>query len=337
MLKGKVNDISSLINQVVLHYQRMQESMRTISMISNKSKMLSLNSSIEAARLGAAGRGFSVIANNMQNFTEMSEKANMENQNNIQELISGINVVVGVRTADVAFDLIDKIDRNLFERNCDVQAWATFETILEYGRDPSSSELMNKVNDLLFNLYKIYEVYYDVFMTDANGTIIAAANRREHIGEDAGHTEWFQNAIGAEGCYVEDMHHSALIGDYAVSYSCRIMESDGTVLGVLSTRFNWKYIYDILNQSKISKQGEVYLVNEKGIIIASRDPDEVLKENIMKKYPVVKNIIEGELYSYFMDIDSNNKLNAVLGCAHTQGYNNYAGKNWSVIVKENIN
>ena len=46
-----------------------------IKEISNKSNLLALNASIEAARSGEAGRGFSVIANEMQKFAKMSKES----------------------------------------------------------------------------------------------------------------------------------------------------------------------------------------------------------------------------------------------------------------------
>lgn len=236
--------------------------------------MLSLNSSSEAARAGAQGRGFAVIATEIQRFSDQSKAANNESLITIKDLNTQINSVIGVRTADVAYDLIDKIDRNLFERNCDVQAWATFDRIVDYAMNPSE-EKKKGVISLLHNLYEIYEVYYDIIMAD----------------------------------------------------------KEGKIAGVLSTRFNWNYIYDILDKAKIGEHGEVYVVNTKEIVVASRDKEEILKRNLADTYSCVKDVVAGEEYGYVVEID-NDSMEAIIGYAHTKGYNSYPGKNWSVVVRE---
>ena len=333
--KGQDKDITVLIQNLLKDYVQTIDSMHTIDKIAEKSKMLAINSAIEAARLGKAGAGFSVIAQEIQNFADSNRLANQENKSNIVGLNGEINSIVGVRTADVAFDLIDKIDRNLFERNCDVQAWATFEAVVEYAKE-ASEELKEKVIGLLHNLYEIYEVYYDIFMTDRDGKIVAAAERTEQIGRNASETAWFQGAKNTEECFVEDMHASELIGAHVVSYSCRIVDQEGTFLGVLSTRFNWNFIYDILDKAKISPKGEIFVINKQGLVIAAKDKRAVLKQDLLQTYPIVKPVLREEEYGYALEMDDQNRLQSVLGYARTKGYNNYAGKGWSVVVVEHM-
>ncbi|OLN31155.1 hypothetical protein DSOL_2765 [Desulfosporosinus metallidurans] len=91
----QIIDTSILLSELKDANQEMGQVIESIRQIAQHTNLLSLNSAIEAARAGEAGRGFSVVADE----------------------------VMAVRTADVAYDIIDKIDRNLFERNCDAQAW----------------------------------------------------------------------------------------------------------------------------------------------------------------------------------------------------------------------
>lgn len=330
--KGNSMDLSQLLHQLIESYNNMLENINKLNGIMNKTKMLSLNSSIEAARAGTAGKGFSVIAGEIQKFSDQSKYANQESLEIIQDINKQINNVIGVRTADVAFDLIDKIDRNLFERNCDVQAWATFDRIVDYAANPTE-EKKKEVVRLLFDLYEIYEVYYDIVMVNKDGFIVAAGVHTEMIGKDVSNSDWFQNAIKKSGCSVSEMYFSENYNDYTVSYSCRIVDEKGTVIGVLSTRFNWNYIYDILDKAKIGTKGEVYAINSKGIVIASRNKDEILKRNLIETYPEVQNAVAGDEYGYFIEMEKD-KLEGIIGYAHTKGYNSYRGKKWSVIVRE---
>lgn len=123
-----VIDSSVLLSELKDANQEMSLVIESIQ-IAQHTNLLSLNSAIEAARAGEAGRGFSVIADEIKKLATRSLASTKESTKIIENIQSKANEVMAVRTADVAFDTIDKIDRNLFERNCDAQAWAGFDKV----------------------------------------------------------------------------------------------------------------------------------------------------------------------------------------------------------------
>ncbi len=71
------------------------EKTKTIHLIVRKTELLSFNASIEAARAGQAGRGFSVIANEVHSLANLSGAAAREIEALIEQSLAKVNVTVG--------------------------------------------------------------------------------------------------------------------------------------------------------------------------------------------------------------------------------------------------
>lgn len=311
--------------------EQMSVVVENIQHITKQTNLLALNSAIEAARAGEAGRGFSVVADEIKKLADRSFSATKESTNLIDNIQTKANEVIAVRTADVAFDTIDKIDRNLFERNCDVQAWATFDKI-KNGLRAEQPEQLKAASALMKKIHDIYEVYYDLYLVNKDGKIVATGVDQALVGQDMSDRDWFQETMGTGDVYVTDMYHSKAAGGHTIAYSCPVREEDGTVLGVFTTRFNWNFIYDIIDSAKVGETGDVLVVNKDGLVIASRDRSGILQKNL-RHLQAVQKAVSGEHYGYTMEKDSTGKIR-IYGYAHTRGYNAYKGKNWSAIVSE---
>lgn len=322
-------NVSTLMNELKYQNKEMQTVMQKLQKISLQSKILALNSGIEAARAGEAGRGFSVVAKEINKFAAASMDASKESEEIINSIQQKANEIIAVRTVDIAFDTIDKIDRNLFERNCDVQAWATFDAVKNAVLDPTA-ETKQAAQALLKNIYEIYEVYFELLVVDLNGSILVTAKNQSEVGKSMADREWFKETVANNDVYVTDMYYSEVVQGYTMGYSCPIRDQSGNVIGVLSTRFNWDFIYDIIDNVKIDERSNLYLINKEGIVIASKDRENILSKNLNNMKAVNQIISGADTRGYVIE---NNQI-----CAYclTEGYNAYKGKGWSVIVVESI-
>lgn len=322
-------NVSSLMNKLKYENREMQRVMQKLQKISLQSKILALNSGIEAARAGEAGRGFSVVAKEINNFAAASMDASKESEEIIKSIQQKANEIIAVRTVDVAYDTIDKIDRNLFERNCDVQAWATFDAVKNVISNPTP-ETRKEAQALLKNIYEIYEVYFELLVVDLDGNIIVTAKNQSEVGKSMANREWFKETMTNNDVYVTDMYYSEIVQGYTMGYSCPIRDEHGHVMGVFSTRFNWDFIYDIIDNVKIDESSQLYVINKEGIVIASKDRENVLSKNL-SDMKAVQNVTSGKDNRGY--VIENNQI-----CAYclTEGYNAYKGKGWSVIVVESI-
>lgn len=326
-------DFSFLLKELMQAYQSILKVEKSIYEIATQTKLLAFNSAIEAARAGSAGLGFAVVADEIKKIADKSLAANNQSSQLIGDIQSKMREIVGVRIADIAYDTMDKIERNLFERNCDVQAWATFDKVKAVLEHPSEAA-QREVSALLRHLVDIYEVYYDVQLADMNGTLIAAGVNRQSVGQNVSGRQWYRETVGAGSLTVSDLYYSESVNGHTIAYSCPVCNASGDMIGVFSTRFNWSYIYDIIENAKISSTGEILVVNRQGVVIASKNADDILRRN-MSSLQAAKQALAGEPYGYTLETDRPGVVH-VTGYAHTRGYNAYKGKKWSVIVLETM-
>ena len=200
--------------------------------------------------------------------------------------------------ADLAFNGIDKIERNLFERYGDVQAYAQNEATR--SMDPAR---VTAVADTMMQIYT--PIYVLMLITDTGGQIVAVntigpdgnkINSEGLLGRNVSSEPWFQAAVDPalqDGqTIVTDLHVDTLVQEvyrtagYAVSYTYPIKDDSGQVVGVWSHRFDWKVAQDILGQvlDRAVEQGaegaELTLIDKTGQVIASKDPADVLQHTI---------------------------------------------------------
>jgi hypothetical protein len=122
----------------------MNNSLRQIDDINMQVRLLSFNAQVQAAKAGEAGRTFSVVANEIGNLSTktagVAESLAAQTSQDIKQLaeISDrlASEVSGNRLVDLALTNIALIDRNRYERSCDVRWWAT---------DASAFEALSKV------------------------------------------------------------------------------------------------------------------------------------------------------------------------------------------------
>jgi len=85
---SKVSDTIGALNE---NTKNILTILNKINSITKQTNLLSLNASIEAARAGDAGKGFSVVANEIRKLAEQSQSASLE----IEKIISQVNTSIG--------------------------------------------------------------------------------------------------------------------------------------------------------------------------------------------------------------------------------------------------
>ena len=244
--------ISELATQLS---ENLTTAIEDIQNVNDMTKIISINAKITAARAGDAGRAFGIVADEVMRLSQrtalVAKSLHDETNGSIEELNKISNLldtfVRGQRLSIYARTNIDLIDRNLYERSCDVRWWATDTSLVEALTNPTY-ETLDFASHRLGVILSAYTVYYDLVLADTEGNIVANG-RPDHFtsqGRNVANESWFQQAISSssgDDYGLQSVHTSYLVNNYrSLIYSCGVREdgkSDGKVIGALGIIFNW--------------------------------------------------------------------------------------------------
>jgi methyl-accepting chemotaxis protein len=154
-----------------------------------------------------------------------------------------------------ATSVIEKIDRNFYERFGDVQAFAYNRLAVRTAvSDTVSNDAQNFINTMVS-----YYVLYDLMMiTDINGKVVAAntvdktgkfVNTRDLIGKSFANEDWFRTCISGSGPeggawfsdFMVNKISATVNGNngWGMAFAAAIKDNDGNVVGTWYNFANW--------------------------------------------------------------------------------------------------
>jgi hypothetical protein len=179
---------------------KMDRAIKDIQDINLQTHILSVNAKVEATRAGEAGLSFAVVATEMgtlsRKIESLVEELESETSTDFKD-IARINENIatnfrGTRLSDLALTNIDLIDRNLYERSCDVRWWATDSSIVDALME-KTPEACDFASQRLGVILDSYTVYFDLVVSDLEGEIIANGRKDLYnsIGKNVSGSKWF--------------------------------------------------------------------------------------------------------------------------------------------------
>ena len=280
---------------------QLERALREIGTVNHRTRLLSFNAQIEAARSGEAGAAFGVVAKEMlalsQQITEVASELRGQSTAAIRDL-SEMNQKLstnfrGMRLSDLALTNIDLIDRNLYERSCDVRWWATDPSLCRALQEGTDEDARAYASHRLGVILDAYTVYFDLVLCDVDGRVVA--NGRPHhfhsVGSRQEAAPWFREAMRTQSgdeFGFQTVHASALVnGERALVYSCAVRENGaakGEPLGVLGIVFRWDALAQtIVEHAPLSAEeralSRLCIIDSEGMVLADTQK-RILQERI---------------------------------------------------------
>lgn len=317
-----------------------------IKQITGTTRILALNALIEAARAGDAGKGFAVVANEVKrvsdDITNITQSLEGELSTTIKTLIdvgeSLVNQFRGSRLVDLALNMIEIIDRNLYERSCDVRWWATDSAMVDC-LTKDTEQAADFASHRLGIILDSYTVYLDIWVADADGRVVANGRPSRYpraIGSNVASESWFKQAMAAydgSDYAVADIATNPMLDNAPVAtYATAIREGGGNTgrpLGVLGIFFDWQPQADAVVKGLHLTADEktatrALLLDQNFRVLASSDGHGALTETFRL------NTADKENGCY---ADTGNR---VVGYSRTPGYETYKGLGWYGVVIQRI-
>ncbi|MEX3691395.1 methyl-accepting chemotaxis protein [Paraburkholderia sp. BR14263] len=315
-----------------------------INDVNRETTFLALNALIEAARAGDAGKGFAVVANQVKHvskrISDITTGLNKELAGSLTRLtelgdsmIERLRYLDGQRCADLALNMIDIVDRNLYERSCDVRWWATDSAVVECLASESSASADHACSRLSVILDS-YTVYRDIWVVNADGVIVANGRHAVHPvrGRSVAGAEWWRAAMktgsGADYAASDVETIAALDRAQVATYSTAIREGgavNGRVLGALVIFFDWApQAAAVVKGVRLSEEEwgrtRCMIVDSSFRVIAASDEKGVLEERFRLQ-------TDGRATGFYRTADG-----TIVSFAATPGYETYRGLGWYGVI-----
>ena len=244
---------------------------------------------------------------------------------------------VGDSVRLLADQMQDKFDRTLFERYREIGTAARLFRTLAVADRPEGAQAW------LVELQKTYPDYAWIGFANRDGKVRRATDGLLE-GADVSNRPWFQ--AGLKEVSVGDVHEDEVLAKLLthrtteatprfLDISAPVLGHDGEVIGVLGAQLDWSWAEDVrdslFGDTPAGKSEQVLVLTSSGVVLLG--PQE-LTGKTLELDSVRKATAHTSRFAIETWPDGNRY---VTGYARSDGYRNFAGLGWIVMVRRDAN
>ncbi|MCM3782552.1 sensor domain-containing diguanylate cyclase [Neobacillus mesonae] len=241
---------------------------------------------------------------------------------------------IGQSLANIAYQMSDKLDNFMWSRQGEVEMLAATYTLAQ-------NRHISEVQKLLSQLQTSFPSFSWVGFMNMKGDVVAATDGIL-VGSNISERPVFQEGI--KGKFIGDVHDAVLLAKLLpnptgeplqfVDISMPVEDSNGEIKGVLAAHLSWEWSREVERtilqpQQSHTQDSELFIVSKKDNTILL-GPKDMVGQAL--NTPSVVNAQRGEnAWKVEQWPDGQNYLT---GYAYGDGYLNYEGLGWTVLVRQ---
>jgi hypothetical protein len=238
----------------------------------------------------------------------------------------------GARLSDLAYTIVETIDRSLYERSCDLRWWATDAPIVAALSEGPAA--VPPAQARLAAMLGAYKACLDIWIADARGRIVASGRADPSgsvLGADVSRDDWFSQAMAGrpgEDCLVGEVTGEPRLGGAAVvTLAVAIAGHDpqDRPAGTLAVHFDWQpraaaVFAGVRLAAEEKPRTRCMLLDADGRVIAASDGGEILAGTI----PIDR---FGDGCGHHVD-----ETGCQVAYARSPGHETFAGLGWYAVI-----
>jgi hypothetical protein len=243
----RIRSLLSTLREEVQHYAAETEA------IAGRTNLLALNATIEAARSGEAGRGFSVVAQEVKALAGQARtSAATFRAEVLDRLAQGAGIadelvaeVEGARLAELAQSIIQTIARSLFDRSIDVRMLATDPSVIEGAAHARTDPLAERhALERLRAMLHFSPYFLNAFIADDEGHVVVSAHANAEVRAFNLRNEPQYNAAlsarDGEDWFTDEVWENPFSNNRKVLIYVAPIRRDGRTVGVCYLEYDWE-------------------------------------------------------------------------------------------------